>query len=68
MDSFVSNIFIDGKECSKENSIVDWNFPPIFDNYLVKIVSCAIVKLWKMMMRLSLFKYKRSLILQKRII
>ena len=36
MDSFVSNIFIDGKECSKENSIVDWNFPPIFDNYLVK--------------------------------
>ena len=36
MHSFVSNIFIDGKECSKENSIVDWNFPPIFDNYLVK--------------------------------
>ena len=37
MDSFFfSNIFIDGKECSKEDTIVDWNSPPIFDNYLVE--------------------------------
>ena len=33
MDSFVSNIFVDGKECSKEDTIVDWNSPPILDKY-----------------------------------
>ena len=34
MDSFVSNIFIDGKEFYKEDTIINWNSPPIFDEYL----------------------------------
>ena len=34
MDYFVSNIFINGKEFYKEDIIVDWNSPAIFDKYL----------------------------------
>ena len=34
MDYFVSNIFENGEECSKEDNITDWNSPPIYDEYL----------------------------------
>ena len=34
IDYFVSNIFIDGKEFYKEDIIINWNSPPIFDKYL----------------------------------
>ena len=34
MDYFVSNIFENGEECSKEDNITDWNSLPIYDEYL----------------------------------
>ena len=67
MDYCIPNIFEDSEKCSKED-IADWNSSPIYDKYPNEDYKLCKQEVEEDDDRLSLFKYKRLLILQKRII